>query len=76
MKTIQGKKRQNDQTRLFKLKCKLLKMSINVQTEFAAETHLAVGTTGRKNSDVPSRNTQTDCFEDRRAEFSTSKDIY
>jgi hypothetical protein len=34
---------QNCQAKLFKLKCNLLKISINSQTEFAATTHLAVG---------------------------------
>jgi hypothetical protein len=43
MKTRQDKKRKNYQTRLFKLKYELLKISTNLQTELAAETHLAVG---------------------------------
>jgi hypothetical protein len=38
-----SRKRKNDQTRLFKLKYELLKISTNLRTEFAAETHLAVG---------------------------------
>jgi hypothetical protein len=37
------KNRKNDQTRLFKLKYELLKISANLQTEFAPEAHLAVG---------------------------------
>jgi hypothetical protein len=37
------KKRGNYQSRLFKLKYELLKISTNSQTEFAVETHLAVG---------------------------------
>jgi hypothetical protein len=37
------KTRTNDQTRLFKLKYELLKISTNLQTECAAESHLAVG---------------------------------
>jgi hypothetical protein len=43
IKTRQEKKRKNDRTRLFKLKYLLLKIYTNVQTEFAAETNLAVG---------------------------------
>jgi hypothetical protein len=41
MKTRQ--KRIYDETRLFKLKYELLRVSTNLQTKFAAETHLAVG---------------------------------
>jgi hypothetical protein len=38
-----GKKRKNDKTRFLKLKYELLKISTNLQTDFAAETHLAAG---------------------------------
>jgi hypothetical protein len=37
------KRGDNDQTRVFKRKYELLKISTSLQTESAAETHLAVG---------------------------------
>jgi hypothetical protein len=43
MTTQKKKKKEKDQTRLFKLKYELLKISTNLQTEFTAGTHLAVG---------------------------------
>jgi hypothetical protein len=43
MKTGQEKKREKNESRLFKLKYELLKISTNLQTGFAAETCLAVG---------------------------------
>jgi hypothetical protein len=55
-----------DQLRLFKLKKDLLEISVDVQTAFAADTHLAEGATERgKITYVPSRNTKTDSFQDR-----------
>jgi hypothetical protein len=43
LKTRQERKRKNDQIRLFKLKYRLINISTNLQTEFVARTHLAVG---------------------------------
>jgi hypothetical protein len=37
------RKKENDQTRLFKLKYELLKIFPNLPSEFGAETRLAVG---------------------------------
>jgi hypothetical protein len=59
-----------DQLRLFTLKYDLLKISVDLQTAFAAETHLAQGATERvKVTYVPSRNTNADCFQDRGAKL-------
>jgi hypothetical protein len=66
-----------DHLRLFKLKHDLLKISVDLQTAFAAETHRADGATERgKVTYVPSGNTNADCFRDRGAIFSATKDIY
>jgi hypothetical protein len=67
------KQRQMDQLRLFTLRYDLLKISA-----FAVETHLAEGgaTERVKVTYVPSRNTNADCFQDRGAVFSATKDIY
>jgi hypothetical protein len=54
-----------------------MKLSVDLQTIFAAETHLAEGATERgKVRYVRSRNTNADCFQDRGAMFSETKDIY
>jgi hypothetical protein len=42
-KNKKTKKRKVDQLRLFKLKHDLLKLSIDLQTAFTADTHLAEG---------------------------------
>jgi hypothetical protein len=81
-KTRKKIKRKNDRNRLFKFKYVLLKISTNLQSELAAETHLTVEQWLEDQlnietiSDVPSRNKQSDCFEETGAEFSASKDIY
>jgi hypothetical protein len=63
--------------RLFTLKHDLIKISVDLQTAFAAETHLAEGATGHvKVTYVPSRNRNADCFQDTGAMFSATKDIY
>jgi hypothetical protein len=55
-----------DQLRLFKLKHDSLKISVDLQTAFAADTHHVEGATERgKVTYVPSRNTNADCFQDR-----------
>jgi hypothetical protein len=65
------------QLRLSSLKYGLLKISVDLQIAFAAETHLAEGATERvKVTYVPSKNTNADCFQDSGAKFSTTKDIY
>jgi hypothetical protein len=57
-----------DQLRLFTLKYDLLQISVDLQTAFAAETHLAEGAVVRgKVTYVPSRNTNADCFQNRGA---------
>jgi hypothetical protein len=82
-KTAQAKtnkkqqRRKMDHLRLFKLKYDLLKISVDLQTAFAAETHLAEGATERgKVTYVPSGNTNVDCFQGRGAIFSATKNIY
>jgi hypothetical protein len=60
------KQRKMDQLRRCTLKCDLLKIAADLQTAFAAETHLAEGATeGVKVTYVPSGNTNADCFQDR-----------
>jgi hypothetical protein len=64
-KTTQDKKQKRkqgklNQLRLFKLRCDLLNTSINLQTAFAADIYLAEGY-------VPSGNTETDSFQNRKA---------
>jgi hypothetical protein len=44
----QNNQRKMDQLRLLKLKYDSLKISIDSQTAFAADTHLAEGATGRR----------------------------
>jgi hypothetical protein len=68
------KERKMDQLRHFTLKYDLLKISVDLQTAFAAETHLAEGRV--KVTYVSSRNTSADCFQDRGAMFSATKHIY
>jgi hypothetical protein len=65
------KKRKIDNRRIFKHKHELL------TNAFAAGIHPAEGATERdKVMYVPSRNTIVDCFDDRGAIFSASRDIY
>jgi hypothetical protein len=72
-----NKNNKKDHLRLFTLKYNLLKISVDLQTAFAAETHLADGATERgKVTYVPSRNTNADCFQDRGALFSAAKNTY
>jgi hypothetical protein len=60
--------RKIDQPRRFKLKHDLLKISVDLQTAFAADAHLAEGATeGGKVTYVLSRNTNADCFQNRGA---------
>jgi hypothetical protein len=55
-----------DQLRLFTLKYVLVKISVDLQTAFAAETHLAEGATEHGEvTYVPSGNTNADCFQGR-----------
>jgi hypothetical protein len=62
-----------DQLRLFTLNNDALKISEYLQTALAAETHLAEGATERgKVTDVPSGNTNADCFQGRGAIFSAT----
>jgi hypothetical protein len=62
----QQRQRKLDQLGLFTLKYDLLKISVDLQTAFAADTHLAEGATERgKVTYVTSRNTNADCFQDR-----------
>jgi hypothetical protein len=51
-----------DQLRLFKLKHDLLKISVDLKTELAADTHLAEGQWLKEqlNVVVPTRNTNAD----------------
>jgi hypothetical protein len=70
------KQRKMDRLRFFKLKHNLQKMSVDLQTAFAAGTHLAEGTAERgKVTYVPSGNTNAYYFQDR-AMFSATKGIY
>jgi hypothetical protein len=63
--TAQDKKKVN-LLRLFNLKHDLLKISIDLRTALAADTHLAEGATERgKITYVPSGNTKTYSFHDR-----------
>jgi hypothetical protein len=71
------KQRKKDQLRLFKLKPDLLKISVDLQTAFAADTHHVEGATERgKVTYVPSGKKNADCFQDRGAIFNAIKDIY
>jgi hypothetical protein len=55
-----------DQLRLCILKHDSLKIFVDLQTAFAADTHLAEGATERgKVTYVPSGNTNADCFQDK-----------
>jgi hypothetical protein len=60
-----------NQLRLFKLKHDLLKISVDLQTAFAEDTHLAEGQWLKEQLNmvklryVPSRNTNADCFQNR-----------
>jgi hypothetical protein len=73
-KKTRTKQRKMDQLRRFKLKHDLLKISLDLQTAFAADTHLAEGTIERgKITYVPSRNTNAGCLQDRGALFSATK---
>jgi hypothetical protein len=66
-----------NQLRRFKFKHELLKISVDLQTAFAADTHLVEGATEHgKVTYVLSRNTNADCFQDRGALFSATKYIY
>jgi hypothetical protein len=59
------KRNKIDQIRLFKHKHELLKISLDLQTAFAADTHLAEGANERgKDTYVPSGNTNADCFQE------------
>jgi hypothetical protein len=65
-KQTNKKQRKMDQLRIFKLRHDLLKISVDLQTAFAAETHLAEGATERGEvTYVPSGNTNADCFQGR-----------
>jgi hypothetical protein len=65
-----------DQLRFFALELELLKISLYLQTVFAAERRLAEGGSERgKVTYVPSRNTNAYCFQDRGAIFIASIDI-
>jgi hypothetical protein len=71
------KHRKIEQLRLSTLKYDLLKLSVDLQTAFAAENHPAEGATESvKVTYVPGRNTNADCFQERGAMFSATKDIY
>jgi hypothetical protein len=66
-----------DQLRRFTINLDLLKISVDLRTVFAAETHLGEGATERgKVTYVPSRNTNVDCFQDKGEIFSAIRDIY
>jgi hypothetical protein len=65
------------QLRLFTLKIDIQNISVDLQTAFAEETHLAEGATERRQvTYFPSRNTNADCFEGRGTIFSATKDIF
>jgi hypothetical protein len=69
------------QLRLFKLRHDLLKISVDLQTAFAADTHLAEGQWLKEQLNVvklyvPSGNTNAESFQDRGAIFSATKGIY
>jgi hypothetical protein len=69
----QHTKNKLNQFRLFTFKRRFLKISVDLQTALAAEAHLAEGTVAGgaiehgKVKDVPSTNTNADCFRERRA---------
>jgi hypothetical protein len=72
----QYKQRKINQFRLLTLKQEFLEISVCSQTAFAVETHLAGGQWLEEVTNVPSRNPKTDYFEDRKATFSATKNIY
>jgi hypothetical protein len=60
-----------------KLKHNLLKVSVDLQTAFEADTQLAEGATeSGKVTYVPSKNKNVDRFQDRGAIFTATIDIY
>jgi hypothetical protein len=76
-KTTTTKQREMDQLRPFTLKHDLVKISVDLQTAFAADTHPAErATESGKVMYVLSRNTNDDCFKDRGVIFSAIKDNY
>jgi hypothetical protein len=80
------KQNKMDQLRLFTIKHDLLKISTDLQTAFAAETHLAEGQWLKEQLNVvkyapsaialPSGNTNADSLQDKGAIFSATKYIY